>query len=166
MNYRITKYNPENRDEQGRFLVNDWTSYGDIVIPYDFQSYSEYIKVEKKYLNYLSTILENNNIQKLKVRDLELKDYEGIGSRLADCNLSLLEKTKKNVSYSRQNVIEIAQLTLREIIWCRLEYKSIYVHFGYDFYMYVGGIVIDENLISKAKSEDLYIEIMNSPYAT
>lgn len=28
--YRISKYNPCNRDEQGRYIINEWTSYSDI----------------------------------------------------------------------------------------------------------------------------------------
>ena len=30
MYYRITKYNPEFRDEEGRYILDEWTSVTDI----------------------------------------------------------------------------------------------------------------------------------------
>ncbi|MCY1009969.1 hypothetical protein OV079_31290 [Nannocystis pusilla] len=37
---------------------------------------------------------------------------------------------------------EVARLALREVLWCRLEGPEFHVHFGYDFYMYVGGVAL------------------------
>jgi len=33
--YRITKYNPMNRDANGAYLLNEWTSFSDIGKTFD-----------------------------------------------------------------------------------------------------------------------------------
>lgn len=38
-----------------------------------------------------------------------------------------------------QEVRGLAKLTLRNAIWCKLGFKKqFFVHFGYDYYMYIG----------------------------
>ena len=51
--YRVTKYNPKNRDDQGRYLASEWTSIFDIGRKYcgHVLTEKEYEKVENSYLD-------------------------------------------------------------------------------------------------------------------
>lgn len=49
--YRITKYPPQNRNEQGWYTKEEWTSYVDIGKVYDSGLFTleDYLKVESNY---------------------------------------------------------------------------------------------------------------------
>mgnify|MGYP004123593095 CR=1 FL=1 len=58
--YRITKYNPSKRNEQGHYLDNnEWTSISDL------KNLDEYFKVESAYVNAILTILQHFKISRL-----------------------------------------------------------------------------------------------------
>lgn len=47
--YRISKYNPQYRNEEGCYTKNEWTSYSDIGTIYEGRKFTkeEYLYVEK-----------------------------------------------------------------------------------------------------------------------
>ena len=50
-----------------------------------------------------------------------------------------LSKIWVGKAVTAQEVQALAKLTLRNAIWCKLGYKKqFFVHFGYDYYMYIG----------------------------
>lgn len=53
---------------------------------------------------------------------------------------------------------------LRERYWCRFEDESRFVHFGYDYYMYVGDLTRCADSQSLARTLDLFPEEFESPY--
>jgi len=62
---------------------------------------------------------------------------------------------------------DVCRLVLREILWCKLESTNgFYIHFGYDYYMYVGSPVSSQRAIDYGKQNGLYVEEMESPYLT
>jgi hypothetical protein len=60
---------------------------------------------------------------------------------------------------------DVCRLVLREILWCKLESENgFYIHFGYDYYMYIGGPAPSENSIAYGRQQGLFVEEMESPY--
>ncbi|MCB1121952.1 MAG: hypothetical protein KJT03_10410, partial [Verrucomicrobiae bacterium] len=58
--------------------------------------------------------------------------------------------------------------TLRSIFrneyWCRLESDSVFIHIGWDYYMYVGVLEAKESTIKKIEDRGLYVEDFISPF--
>lgn len=168
--YRISKYNPCNRDEQGRYINNEWTSYSDVGESYNNRIFdpNEYEYVENKYIQVLMIILQDKSIDKFFVQDLE-KNFSitEIDKLLIDSNLHLSETEKelfqsiKNESEISINKIDsISKLLLRECLWCRLKApkNDLIVEFGYDFYMYVYCDNISQHIIDNILMLEIYIE--------
>ena len=64
-----------------------------------------------------------------------------------------------------QEVRELAKLTLRNAIWCKLGFKKqFFVHFGYDYYMYIGASKDCTKAKEVVKETGLFIEDFKSPY--
>ena len=64
-----------------------------------------------------------------------------------------------------QEVRELAKLTLRNAIWCKLGFKKqFFVHFGYDYYMYIGASEDCTKAKEVVKETGLFIEDFKSPY--
>ena len=59
--YRITKYNPQYRDDKDIFMKNEWTSYTDIG-----KIYNEHIFLKEEYLSIVN--------QKIKELEEAAKD--------------------------------------------------------------------------------------------
>jgi hypothetical protein len=56
-----------------------------------------------------------------------------------DVDLALLPELAVGVNVSMQRLPTVIRLALRDVLWCKLTGESAsYLHFGYDFYIYVG----------------------------
>lgn len=53
---------------------------------------------------------------------------------------------------------------LREEFWCRLESQGAYLHFGWDFYLYVGVPCPCPEATTNAAARGLFVESCRSPY--
>lgn len=63
------------------------------------------------------------------------------------------------------NIEHLIRLILRENIWCKFKYSSdFYLHFGYDYYMYLGGSRDCTKVIKDIANIGLYVEPYESPY--
>ncbi len=60
--------------------------------------------------------------------------------------------------------IEAWRGVLQEKYWCRFASANCFVHFGYDFYMYVGVPIACDNAIELARRAGLFAEVFQSPY--
>jgi len=59
------------------------------------------------------------------------------------------------------------RMCLREAIWCKLEAEGrFYIHFGWDYYMYIGSDKSSADAIQLATSDGLFVEDFISPYLT
>jgi len=148
--YRITKYNPMYR-VNGIYTKDEWTSMYDVGKMYNEKAFTfkEYLAVEKSYLNIIEKVL-----QELNVKRVGIKQGENMYSKL---NNSLLR--------SREEVLLVARGCLREEFWCKLESKNFFIHFGYDYYMYIGADIEEEHMFEIAHENGLFSElIQQSPY--
>jgi hypothetical protein len=158
--FRISKYDPSLRAADGAYTREAWTSHGDIGKVFDgaVLTRAEYLGVEARYVDLLDEFLGWGRVEKLKVCGMEVSDRAALQSCWGDGKPGLAE----GVWLERAAIREAARLALREVLWCRLEGRDCYVHFGYDFYMYIGGVA----LIGEPPTvTGLFVEeILESPY--
>jgi len=164
--YRVTKYNPCYRDEKGSFLKDEWISVGDIGRLYNGEifKFSEYLQYENAYISAVRIVMKANGVSSLRVIDIEKKtsyDFHDISMLNAKEYIDLI-KNKHIINYS--NVDFCIRLILREMLWGILESPDMFVHFGYDYYMYIGSrvdLTFESTLLSEL---GLFVEEMPSPY--
>ncbi|MCH8148785.1 MAG: hypothetical protein IH987_12435 [Planctomycetes bacterium] len=128
--YRVTKYDPRYRKSSGAFTRDDWICVGDIGSTFSgtVLTASEYLAVENAYVASALAFLAETGVESLAICS-----FENHGS-YANSELSLDDGRE----CSLLEVADIARLNLRSSIWCRLVADNAFLHFGYDYYMYVG----------------------------
>jgi hypothetical protein len=164
--WRITKYNPAFRDERGAYQKDEWISFSDIGQSFDGEelTFEEYQKAEDAYVFTALHFLSEANLKSLKVISLETNAPKVKKSLLADIPYNP-KQIKNEMDVSDKDLESICRLVLRDVFWCCLESASdFYIHFGWDYYMYVGSNVCSEEAINFGRAKNLFIEEMVSPY--
>lgn len=151
--WRITKYNPEFRNSNGVFIKDDWSSYSDIGKMYQGKMFTTevYQKYENMYVDAIITLMRGSKLSNLRLVDLEI--YEEINK--IDSSLILDEAQIK----------ELVPEVLKERAWCKLEHANLFfVHFGYDYNMYIGSSCSCKEELRSIQESGLYVEEFESPY--
>jgi hypothetical protein len=146
--YRVTKYNPVFRDEKGRYTREEWTSFGEVG---EIVSVQEYIRVEAAYIEVALDFLREADVVELQIRGLENSK-----------KLPILLVEGKQLSL--KELASTFRKVLRNEIWCRFEGESTFIHFGWDYYMYVGVSKDCSEARSFAEKLGLFVEEFQSPY--
>lgn len=165
--WRITKYNPQHRDHKGIFLNDEWTSYSDIGYIFDDTkfTYEKYEEIENFYIKAITSLMECNKISSLQVSSLEKSKRLKIDDQNTEHMSLLFNIIKENDWIEHDNIESFCKLILRDKLWCKLVHdKKMFVHFGWDFYMYIGSALACENTIKKIESSGLFVEPFRSPY--
>jgi hypothetical protein len=151
--YRVTKYDPRLRDPRGAFTGDDWISvtqigqsFGGVVL-----TDQEYKRVEQAYVDVALAFLNEGGVTMLKVEGLE-------------------NSRRQPLTFHDGSVLRLEQLSdvmrgiLRQQFWCRLEAENGFVHFGWDYYIYIG--VAHRCIAAERKAADvgLHVEEFVSPY--
>jgi hypothetical protein len=168
-NYRITKYNPKNRDSEGSYLDHsEWTAISDIGRPeYKNFTFEVYEKIETGYIEAIQLILKDNNIDHLVIdsfllhdKKIDFEKYIETG-RLKNIRLDFdkeIKTLKNGVKLNIDQIKKIIRLILRETVDLRLVNKEFEVRFGYDYYMYVKTNEIKLETVYKIHENGLFIE--------
>ena len=152
--YRVTKYNPAYRDTQGRYTRNEWTSFQEVPAAVSLENY---LQVEQSYIDSALQFLAEQSIVSLKLRGLENSRRHKIAG--------LPLKNEAPIPLARLG--QVVRDILREKFWARLESDcTSYVHFGWDFYMYIGLPTRPTGAIRAAEKRGLFVEEFTSPYLT
>lgn len=168
--YRITKYDPAWRDANGAYTKADWTSIGDVGHRFDGETLTmaAYQQTEDAYVQTILAFLQAARLDALKVTDLECNESldELAGRPFGE--FAGLVPAGWSVDLGRVvNLAEIerlARLSLRGAVWCKLERPGFYVHFGHDYYLYLGTAQASPAAVAKAESLGLFVEDFVSPY--
>ncbi len=154
--YRVTKYDPQFRDSSGAYKRDDWISVSDIGRTYHGIELTaeRYVTVENSYIEAALAFLTEAGLTCLAIKSLEnTRRYNNSAISLTEGHAcSLLE------------IADIARLNLREVIWCKLEGDDCFLHFGYDYYMYIGVPIVCQSSIDFASRRGLFIEPFESPH--
>jgi len=162
LNYwRITKYDPLKRNADGSYLDHEeWTCFSEVGTKISME---EYEATEEKYINTITTFMTEMGLNRVYVIALEQRSDE-IKHQKAN---EFLSKIWIGKAVTAQEVRELVKLTLRNAIWCKLGYKKkFFVHFGYDYYMYIGASEDCTEAIEVVKETGLFVEDFKSPYIT
>lgn len=149
--FRLSKYDPKNRID-GLYLVSEWTSIHDIGKQFDagVLSYDQYKKVEQAYINCCITLFKKTGIKHLYIKSPEY--YE---SRI---------RFPKSLD-SESDIRNVIMYCLQEKCWAKLEAEGFFIHFGYDYYLYIGTELNISLVEQVARQYGLFCEIFLSPYA-
>ena len=150
--YRISKYNPELRVD-GRYYRDEWTSYSDVGKVYNGEifTYEKYVAVEKSLIGSIKELVVVAEIKVLQIAELE--DYNKISTLCNGQNIEL-----KNIEFFVTDCH-------REKYWCKLNGDNFFIHFGYDYYCYVGCNLSNNYTAEMAHRYNLFCENMVSPYS-
>lgn len=148
--FRISKYNPIYR-KQGSYMKDEWTSISDIGKLFNGKIFTseEYKAIESSYISCIHTIILEANIKKCTIKNFE--------------NYSETAWENNQIIYGNQIVLFIIDC-LRENCWGKLQGSNFYIHFGYDYYVYIGTLLDLGQIISITSKNGLFCENMVSPY--
>lgn len=168
--YRISKYSPKYRDENGCFTKSEWTSYADIGKEFSGEvlTLEKYIQMEACYIKAVKTICEFCNIKSLMVEELEinfsLKEIQSLlyvkGLELSEKDIRFIKKVKNGQIISMDNLAMCIALILKDCYWCKLVCitSEFSIEFGYDLYIYIKCNELSEKVIQKTCKFGIYIE--------
>ena len=151
--YRVAKYDPAYRDWRGAYTREEWTAACQVgrVIGSNLLTPEEYACVENAYVAVALAFVHEAGGLKLRASGVENPGHSLLapneGERVREPRLGDL----------------IRQL-LREEFWCRLEGRRAFLHFGWDYYMYVGVARLCPKAHELAAALGLFVEEFASPY--
>jgi hypothetical protein len=149
---RVTKYDPALRDERGGPTGDDWTSVNDVgdIFGGEVLTLRRYLEVESHHLEVVAVFLAEAGVDHTIVRGPERHEarwWPVEGEPLA-----------------RLESVDVVREMLRERGFCRLEApKDVYIHVGYDYYVYMGGDVPSDRTRLAAAQVGLFVD---SPFAS
>lgn len=167
--WRVTKYDPHLRDRGGAFRVRTWTSATQIgeVFHDGPLTLERYLEIEDRYVLSAGAFFLEAGIDHVAVRDLE--PVEDVPASYRSLGLGDVLTSAPPLHEGQQLTVEplahAVRLNLRELAWCRLELPSrFFVHFGYDYYMYVGSRAALPGAVQRAGELGLFVEPRRSPH--
>jgi hypothetical protein len=166
MEFRVTKYDPARRLPNGSYGVREWTGVGDVGRPIDGHALTVegYLSTEDKYVEAVRVFVEAAGVEGLVVRDLERTgvDLSLLPARLREHSRLWEPYFEEGAVLDGDGLDALVRLALREVLWCRVEGPDgFFVHFGSDFYMYVGGASL---AAAPPLVPGIFAEPMRSPY--
>jgi hypothetical protein len=144
--WRVTRYDPANRDERGAYRGLTWTSVSDVGKLFDGArlTLDEYERVENSYVEAALTFASESQVECLVIKHPWYPD-EGleVGKRMTLREARAMVKS-----------------LLREELHCSLEAPggTFAIHVGYDLYMYVGSTVDCPDSVRRAHELDLFVD--------
>lgn len=163
MQLRVTQYDPTRRNPKGHFPADAWTSVSDVGKTFGGQvlTMAAYEGVEDAYVQSVERLMAACGIEALRIDGLEWGPYDI--DEIPAPHLRPTGALDDGVWLTGQDLGKVIRLVLREFIWCRLSGPDgFYVHFGYDYTMYVG---CDRDVAVPALPAGMYAEPMPSPVA-
>ena len=152
--YRITKYDPRRRNADGSYLDDDWTSFSDVGKSSgdDCLTIEQYKVVESAYVQTAVDFMLESGGDELVAVDIENAANTELGFR-------------PGTPLKNSELMDAMRLVLRELCWARFEDSDgRFVHFGWDYYMYVGVTTECPNAERAAAQRGLFVESFRSPY--
>lgn len=110
---------------------------------------AEYLRVENEYIQFCLNAMKAAGVTGLSVCAPEIY-CEGLRLPKRVCDTD--------------SICEIIRRCLREKCWAKLEGTRFFLHFGYDYYLYIGTDVPKPLVETLAKEQNLYCEYYRSPY--
>ncbi len=164
--YRITKYDPKLRNEKGWYTKDEWTDFSCVGHSFggELCTLENYEYVEALHIDAVLLFMDSMNLDYLKCIGVE--KYETIkDEKVPDELRSLYKRVKKGLCIYKNEMRILLKLILRNYFWCKLEHSDkMFVHFGYEYYMYVGVEKECKEVVDQIEQSGLFVEEFLSPY--
>lgn len=164
--YRMTKYDPKNRNSMGHYTKDEWISVSDIGNTYDGKelTLSDYLLVEDKYSDAVKSILTETKIATLKIQGFEKRDFSSINDGNSDKLRKMYDSIEEGMTIKKDDIALVIKLILRETVWAKLVSPELEIHFGYDYYMYACCKHPLKTAVDQINESGLFAEPMRSTY--
>ncbi|MFI6313551.1 S1 RNA-binding domain-containing protein [Nocardia fusca] len=159
--YRVTKYDPADRDQHGHYTGAE-------------PAISDHGPVEAAYLQAVAAFAEDSDVDRLAIREPEIGGFAHFGSEppvdgcgLADLFPAGLTGFHDGALVPIATGLELVRAMLRDNgAWCRLEMEEAFaVHVGWDQYLYIGSSRPCAAALARTRSLGLFPELLDaSPY--
>lgn len=159
--YRITKYDPADRDEHGSYTGTA-------------EAVSDHGPVESAYLQALAAFAEGAGIDHLALREPQIAPGVDFGAEPAVEGHGLAELFPPDLAGFHDGAkvslavgLELVRVMLRDNgAWCRLEADGKFtIHVGWDQYVYIGSSKPCEEALARTRELGLFPERLDaSPY--
>ncbi len=165
--WRVTKYDPALRDGAGRFTTDTWTSVWDIGQDFSGEKLTveEYVRTESSYVDAATSFAVESGIFHLRVVDLDRNTFDQ--AELTELGVPPIDTVPRMADGSTISMNAwggLIRAVLRELTWCKLESDPFFLHFGFDYYMYVGSDSTCESSQRTTREAGLFVEEFASPY--
>jgi hypothetical protein len=173
LSYRITKYDPVFRNPKGAYQKDEWTDFSDIGKVFEGVELlaDEYIRIESLYISAIHSFMNAVHVSSLDVFHLEKERYSLRDHDLKHMDLypnemtAIVEPIQNGHTLNGNDLESFCRLCLRSQLWGVLEFPSkMFIHFGYEYYMYIGVAEISEQVIEQVRNTGLFVESFESPY--
>lgn len=151
--YRVTKYNPAFRDQSGAYTKVEWTFFRQVGETFSgaLLTLDEYERVEEAYIQVALSFLRESGLVSMRVAGVRSPQRQPLDFQNDDV-LPL------------DRLGEVIRRAQREEIYCRLEGSDCFIHFGWDYYMYIGVPHPCPMARARAGELGLFVEACVSPY--
>lgn len=159
--YRVTKYNPADRDRHGSYVGAE-------------SAVSDHGPVEAAYLQAVIDFAEATGVDRVAIREPQIGGFAhfGLEPRIDGFGLAGLFPADLDGFHDGAIVpiavaLELVRAMLRDNgAWCRLEVEGVFtVHVGWDQYLYIGSSQHCEAALARTRSLGLFPERLDaSPY--
>lgn len=159
--YRITKYDPADRDEHGSYVGAA-------------EAISDHGPVEDAYLQAVAAFVADAGIDQLAIREPQVPGFVHFGLEPAVSGHGLTGIFPPDLTGYHDGAtvpvaigLELVRAMLRDDgAWCRLEVEgAIAIHVGWDQYVYVGTSTPPDRAVARTQALGLFPERMDaSPY--
>jgi hypothetical protein len=157
--WRITKYDPKLRDENGAYTGDDWIMLQQIGKTFNGKKLARegYLETENRYVQAALAFLRAAGLKSITVQDFGGKTYQP--ERIEELDLNIDMPIANGQELSLDEADQVIRMLLREIIWCKLVVSnSLFIHIGWDFYMYIGSDVDLPEGKAEAEKLGLFVE--------
>ncbi|MGQ4405244.1 S1 RNA-binding domain-containing protein [Streptomyces hayashii] len=159
--YRVTKYDPADRDQHGHYAGAEPAT-------------SDHGPVEAAYLLAVAAFAEDTGVDKLAIREPQLGGFVHFGLEPPIDGYGLADLFSAGPAGFHDGALvpiavglKLVRAMLRDNgAWCRLESEGVFtVHVGWDQYLYIGSNLPCETALTRTRALGLFPERLDaSPY--
>jgi hypothetical protein len=177
----VTKYDPRFRNEAGHYLRDEWTEAWELGTNFadGVLTREEYLRVESLYVAAVSRFWKACGAPPLQIQGLEWppQDYsldEVVQKKALEVGppqdnsldeVGFDDWRPVNGDYVPAARVEaMVRWCLRNLGWCQLVADGVYIHFGTDYYMWLGAEESADDALQQIAADGLFVEMCESPY--
>ena len=169
--WRVSKYNPRFRNRKGVYQADDWTCPSDIGKVFNGHrlELDEYLAMEDRYVSTAMHFREESGLSSLTVVGLETEIEVSPTVRQIGLDELLLQgsELQEEQQLSGAELARACRLNLRNLLYCKVEESGkFFIHFGYDYYMYLGSFLPCPDSVRYGQEVGLFVEPMRSPLSS